>query len=210
MCSDSTISPTEEFIKDKDLDKNLQIEYIIQRNEICLDLQEKCELYRDKDGLKTPADAPNGNGGIFDALTRGNMYSKFLDKGIEILNIISVDNVANQFLDLNVLSKFWVSLRSIGIHKELSYDIISKSVKAIDKEKGGRFVRIGDKLLIKKNINQSKIDFSGPTDQLNICHHYFSVDFLIKHEGRLRRLPNHRTAPKKIPFLKKWRFRIPG
>lgn len=43
--------------------------------------------------------SPNGNGGWFDSLIKANMLQELKDKGVEWLNVFSVDNVLQQIAD---------------------------------------------------------------------------------------------------------------
>lgn len=176
MTSESTDSQVREFFSNKNY-KYLQGLEIFKQNSIeALDISTKKQLMKDGKLIMNPM----GNGDIFKSISGCKNISK-----IEILNVISVDNVLANILDEVFVGAFFSQ----------KLDILSKAVKALPNESVGAFFRVGDHIKIEEyseSKSRNGVDVYG-----NICNHIFSVDFVKTLEGV--DLPLH-EAHKKIPY----------
>jgi UDP-N-acetylglucosamine pyrophosphorylase len=169
MTSSFTHDAVEEFFEGRDL--GIRVQCFKQNNAVCVDAEERPLSYYD--GY---AEAPNGNGDVFESI-RKVAYDR-----TEAINIISVDNVLAKILDPAFVGAFFSE----------DLDILSKSVTKKEGESVGAFVRDG-KLRIRE---YSEDACNGEGIQGNICNHLFRTSF-ITHMGDVA-LPEHR-AFKKIP-----------
>lgn len=150
----------------------LKIYFFKQKNSLCVGTDGKpLELY---DGY---AESPYGNGDIFKAIQQVNFEE------VEVLNVISIDNILARILDPVFVGAFYSG----------DYDILSKSVTKEEKESVGAFL-MKEKLIIKE---YGENDANGQGIQGNICNHLFRTSFIKKMKNV--DLPEHK-AFKKIPY----------
>ncbi|EPX73353.1 UDP-N-acetylglucosamine diphosphorylase Uap1/Qri1 [Schizosaccharomyces octosporus yFS286] len=198
MVSDATKDITLSFFK-KNNYFGIQKERIFffeQGKLPCLDVQGRILLESDY----TVSQAPNGNGGVYEALQRTGALEHMKQSGIVHVTAYSVDNV----LALPVDPIF------IGMVREKGYQVAMKVV-----EKKVAEERVG--LVVSQNAHPSVVEYSEISEEAsratesvdgktclrlraaNIAYHYFSLDFLEHMSHNARYLPVH-LALKKIPY----------
>lgn len=131
--------------------------------------------------------APNGNGGIFSALSSSGMLDDMKSRGIAHIFMNNVDNVVVKVLDPTLL----------GLHVDDGNDVTSKSITPKKGESVGRLSLVnGDKGVVEYTELPE-----GTEDQFtngNIGIHVFSIEFLNKIARE--EMPYH-LALKKMEFL---------
>ncbi|EPY50154.1 UDP-N-acetylglucosamine diphosphorylase Uap1/Qri1 [Schizosaccharomyces cryophilus OY26] len=161
----------------------------------CLDMEGRILL----ESECTLAQAPNGNGGVYEALRESGALRHMKESGISHITAYSVDNV----LALPVDPFF------IGMVQEKEYQVAMKVVeKKLVEEKVG--------LVVSQNAHPSVVEYSEISEEAsqatetvdgktclrlraaNIAYHYFSLGFLEHMSHNTRSLPVH-LALKKIP-----------
>ena len=144
--------------------------------------------------------APDGNGGIYQALLLSNARTDMRKRGIEHVHAFGVDNCLNKMADPTF----------IGFAAAKKVDIATKVVRKRDaKEPVG--------LIIAKNNRPDVIEYSEMDQEMseakeglnskllkfraaNIVNHYYSFGFLEGIENWSHKLPHH-VARKKIPYF---------
>ena len=144
--------------------------------------------------------APDGNGGIYQALLLSDVRTDMRKRGIEHVHVFGVDNCLVKMADPTF----------IGFAAAKKVDIATKVVRKRDaKEPVG--------LIIAKNDRPDVVEYSemdqdmneateGPNSNLlkfraaNIVNHYYSFNFLEGIETWSHQLPHH-VAKKKIPYF---------
>ena len=141
--------------------------------------------------------APDGNGGLYNALQSSGALDDMINRGIKHLNIYGIDNVLVKSLDPTFL----------GVCISNDVQIGNKTVaRASAAEKVGVTANINGKMWILEysDIPKELADASDEDGDLlfqaaNICNHYMSVsflkDFIIPNLGN-----SYHLAPKKIPY----------
>ncbi|KAG0434530.1 putative UDP-N-acetylglucosamine pyrophosphorylase [Dictyocoela muelleri] len=169
--------------------------FIKQGENECFDINGNILMDNETDKCKSP----NGNGGVFQAFNNNEILNEIDKRGIEVVNVISVDNVLARCCDPVALGCFY----------DNSYEILSKGVIRLPNENAGIFVydefwRVVEYSEIENKENNNKNDRKNDVknDQknekeiANICSHYFSVHFMKNMKDK--KLPIHK-AFKKIP-----------
>lgn len=175
-----TSDPTDKSVKEAFANKNYpfikSIEIFKQSSAEALDKNTREKLHRNGSVVM----CPTGNGDFFEAISK----TKSL-KEVDVLNVISVDNVLANIFDEVYVGAFF--------SKDL--EILSKAVKAQKNESVGAFFRDGEHIKIEE-YSEAKtrdgMDLFG-----NICNHLFSRDFVYKVKSH--KMPLH-EAFKKIPY----------
>lgn len=147
--------------------------------------------------------APDGNGGLYSALSTTGALNNMLEKGVEHLHIYGIDNILTRSIDPGF----------IGASIESNVQVANKVVWRANKgEKVGVTAQRGDKMCVVEycEIPAALAEATEPGSErllfgaANICNHYMSVEFL-----RERVLPAvmdgksaiYHVAKKRIPFL---------
>lgn len=141
--------------------------------------------------------APDGNGGIYNALIVGGVLSDMEKRGIKHVHVYCVDNCLAKVADPVF----------IGWSAERDLDIATKVVRKRDPSES-----VG--LVMLRNDKPDVVEYSEMSEELakekdsagllkyraaNIVQHYYSYRFLAAAPTWLRRLKHH-IAKKKIPF----------
>ncbi|CAB38688.1 UDP-N-acetylglucosamine diphosphorylase Uap1/Qri1(predicted) [Schizosaccharomyces pombe] len=198
MVSECTSEETISFFKENDffgIDKK-DVFFFQQGVLPCLDISGRV-LFESDSSL---AWAPNGNGGIYEALLSSGALNDMNRRGILHITAYSVDNV----LVLPVDPVF------IGMATTKKLEVATKTVEKIDPAE-----KVG--LLVSSHNHPCVVEYSEISDEAckatenvdghkhlllraaNIAYHYFSFDFLQKASLHSSTLPIH-LACKKIPF----------
>ncbi|CAG9462232.1 unnamed protein product [Pedinophyceae sp. YPF-701] len=153
--------------------------------------------------LETPgrvATAPDGNGGLYQALAASGALADMRSRGVECVDAFCVDNALAQ-----VASPEW-----LGYCRAREADVGARVVaKSGPGEKVGVFVKSGASGIAVKEyseLGQDLAGLKGPGGQLvyrwgNICMHYFSLKFLESTAKAMRATPTYHVARKKIPCV---------
>ena len=157
MTSDSTHNEIQNYVEEN---FNFKIECFKQKMLPCLSLKNNNNLF-DKDNKLILA--PNGNGGIYDAIKSSGVLYRMKIRGIKFVNVICVDNSFANPLDLKFVR---AAINS-------SADITNMVVQREINEKVG--VVFGDRIIEYTDSHDlSIIDYPYG----NICNHIFSIEFL--------------------------------
>ncbi len=168
------------------------IYFFEQGLEPCLSLDEKLII----EAPDSVAMAPDGNGGIYNALKKTGALQDMIKRGVKHLHIYGIDNILTKAADPLF----------IGLCIDRNVQAANKVVwRASKSEKVGTTVSIGGRM---KVLEYSEIpeDLSDAVDAdgkllfgaANICNHYLSVEFL---EDLIPKLDNlYHLAEKKIPY----------
>lgn len=158
----------------------------------CFDFDGKI-LMDAKDKL---AMAPDGNGGIYQALKISGILDDFQTRGIQNIHVHSVDNILTKVADPTF----------IGYCIEKGSDCAAKVVKkSSPHEAVGVICKVKDKIQVVEysEISQAQAESTNPDGSLiynagNICNHFFTADFLRKVANKDMQV---HVAKKKIPYI---------
>lgn len=198
MTSGPTRRPTEQFFEDhKYFGLNKDDVLIFEQGVLpCISNEGKILL----ESKAKVAVAPDGNGGIYQALLTSNVRTDMRKRGVQHIHAYCVDNCLVKVADPTF----------IGFAASKDVDIATKVVRKRNaKESVG--------LILQKNgkpdvVEYSEIDNataeakdSSKPDLLkfraaNIVNHYYSFRFLETIEDWVHKLPHH-VARKKIPYV---------
>ena len=198
MTSGPTRKPTQQFFEENKyfgLNRN-NVVFFEQGVLPCISMDGKIMM----ESKSKAAVAPDGNGGLYQALIGSGVVSDMEKRGIEHIHAYCVDNCLVRVADPTF----------IGFSAEKDVDIATKVVRKRNaKESVG--------LILQKNgkpdvVEYSEIDFAtaGAKDMkdssllkfraANIVNHYYSFRFLESIPDWAHRLPHH-VAKKKIPCV---------
>jgi UDP-N-acetylglucosamine/UDP-N-acetylgalactosamine diphosphorylase len=198
MTSGPTRGPTEEYFKENNYFGLGKENVLIFEQGVlpCISNEGKI-LLESKDKV---AVAPDGNGGIYEALVKSSVMSDLRKRGVEHVHAYCVDNSLAKVADPVF----------IGFSAEKKVDIATKVVR-----KRNATESVG--LIILKNgkpdvVEYSEIDKATAEAQdphqpgvlkfraANIVNHYYSVRFLETIPEWAHKMPHH-IARKKIPYV---------
>lgn len=199
MTSEFTLSPTEKFFEENNY-FGLESSNIImfeQRMIPAVTFEGKVILQ----GKGKIAMAPDGNGGLYQALVDNNVLKDMKKRGVEYLHVYCVDNILVKMADPLF----------IGFCISKGADCGAKVVeKAYPTEPVGVVCRVQGvaQVVEYSEILQTTAELRGDNGELvysagNICNHFFTRDFLQDvAENFISRLKQH-VAIKKVPFVDK-------
>ena len=198
MTSGPTRKPTQQFFEENKyfgLNRN-NVVFFEQGVLPCISMDGKIMM----ESKSKAAVAPDGNGGLYQALIGSGVVSDMQKRGIEHIHAYCVDNCLVRVADPTF----------IGFSAEKDVDIATKVVRKRNaKESVG--------LILQKNskpdvVEYSEIDFATAEAKdmkdssllkfraANIVNHYYSFRFLESIPDWAHRLPHH-VAKKKIPCV---------
>lgn len=197
MTSEHTMEPTKNFFSQNDY-FGLQKENVLFFEQGVL----PCFYFDGKiilDSKFQIAKAPDGNGGIYQALEKKGILDEMSKRSIKYVHVYSVDNILVKVAD-PVFIGFCVQSQS-----DCGVKVIEKKLPT----EGLGVVCVADgkyKVLEYSEISQKTSELRDEDGKLvyragNICNHFFTTDFLNKissqHESELKL----HIAKKKIPYL---------
>ncbi|KAK5171205.1 UDP-N-acetylglucosamine pyrophosphorylase [Saxophila tyrrhenica] len=198
MTSGPTRKPTEQFFEENKyfgLNRN-NVLFFEQGTLPCIDMNGKILL----DSKGKVAVAPDGNGGLYNALIEGGIVADMQKRGIQHIHAYCVDNCLVRVADPTF----------IGFAAEKNVDIATKVVRKRDaKESVGLILQKNGKpdVVEYSEIDSDTAEAKDPKDSnllkfraANIVNHYYSYSFLESIPNWSHRLPHH-VAKKKIPHV---------
>lgn len=197
MTSEFTLSPTEKFFQENNY-FGLEPSNIIMFEQRMIPavtfegkviLQEKWKI----------AMAPDGNGGLYQALVDNNVLEDMKKRGVEYLHVYCVDNILIKMADPLF----------IGFCVSKGADCGAKVVeKAYPTEPVGVVCRVQGvaQVVEYSEILQTTAELRGDTGELvysagNICNHFFTRDFLQDVAENFKSQLKQHVAIKKVPFV---------
>ncbi|KAK5109915.1 hypothetical protein LTR62_006404 [Meristemomyces frigidus] len=198
MTSGPTRKPTESFFEEKKYFGLSRTNVTIFEQGVlpCINMQGKI-LLEEKSRV---AVAPDGNGGLYNALINSGVVQDMEKRGIEHIHMFGVDNCLVRVADPTF----------IGFSASKKVEIATKVVRKRDaKESVGLIVQKNGKpdVVEYSEISTSEAEAKDPKDNTllklraaNIVNHYYSFHFLQSIPEWVHKLPHH-VAKKKIPSI---------
>ena len=196
MTSGPTRGPTEKFFKEKNYFGLSPEQVIIFEQGVLPCISNEGKILMESKGRV--AVAPDGNGGIYNAMITSEVRSDMRKRGIEHIHAYCVDNCLVKVADPVF----------IGYAAYKDVDIATKVVrKRAAKESVGLIVEKDGKpdVIEYSEMSKEMAEAKDTQDRLkyraaNIVNHYYSFRFLNTIEDWMHTLPHH-VAKKKIPYL---------
>jgi UDP-N-acetylglucosamine/UDP-N-acetylgalactosamine diphosphorylase len=196
MTSGPTRKPTEKFFQENDYFGLPKENVVIFEQGVlpCISNEGKILM----ESKSKVAVAPDGNGGIYQALLMSNARTDMRKRGIEHIHAYCVDNCLVKVADPVF----------IGFSASKNVDIATKVVrKRAANEPVGLIVQKNEKpdVVEYSEIDKEMAEATDSGDRLkfraaNIVNHYYSFNFFESIEQWSHQLPHH-VAKKKIPYM---------
>ncbi|GGB13284.1 uridylyltransferase [Macrococcus hajekii] len=122
--------------------------------------------------------APNGNGGIYEALAATGLYQTMKKRGVDFIYLNNIDNVLVKVLDPVFC----------GLAVESEADVTTKTIKPLNGESVGRVIMADNKKQVMEYTELPE-GMENQFDNGNIGIHIFRRDFL--EEASAKALPYH-------------------
>ncbi|KAM9306204.1 UDP-N-acetylhexosamine pyrophosphorylase-like protein 1 [Pholidichthys leucotaenia] len=197
MTSEFTLAPTEKFFKENNY-FGLEPSNIImfeQRMIPAVTFDGKVILQ----GKGKLAMAPDGNGGLYQALEDNKVLEDMKERGVEYLHVYCVDNILVKMAD-PVFVGFCVSKGA-----DCGAKVVEKAYPA---EPVGVvcIVRGVSQVVEYSEIKSETAELRGPAGELvysagNICNHFLTRSFLLEVSDKFKHQLKQHVAIKKVPFV---------
>lgn len=141
--------------------------------------------------------APDGNGGLYNALRKTGAYEDMIKKGVKHLHIYGIDNVLTKAADPLFIG--CCIARDSEIGNKVVWRANASEKVGVAAESNGRMTVL-EYSEIPKELADAEKDGKLTYGAGNICNHYVHVDFLtnVIYKNLVKM---YHLAPKKIPYL---------
>lgn len=122
--------------------------------------------------------APNGNGGVYEALEATGLYQSLKKQGVEYIYLNNIDNVLVKVMDPLL----------VGMAVESAADVTTKTIAPLPGESVGRVIMSDNKKAVME-YTELPAGYENTFNNANIGIHIFKLDFLERASGKA--LPYH-------------------
>lgn len=174
MTSEQTKEPTAAFFADHDYFGLKQADIFIFEQQTL-----PCFTPEGKIILQSPyrlAHAPDGNGGLYDALSECNVLNDMRSRGVQYVHVYGVDNILVKIADPTFVG-YCVSKGAEAGAKVVEKSHPKEAVGIICKVKG-EFQVVEYSEISDSVANETDADGRLKFNAGSICNHFFTVDFL--------------------------------
>lgn len=196
MTSGPTRAPTEKFFKEHNYFGLSETQVIVFEQGVlpCISNEGKILM----ESKSKVAVAPDGNGGIYNALITSPVRTDIRKRGIEHIHAYCVDNCLVKVADpvfIGFAASKEVDIATKVVRKRAANEPVGLIVQKDGKPDVVEYSEI-DKETAEAKDGQDRLKFRAA----NIVNHYYSFKFLETIEDWMHTLPHH-VAKKKIPYL---------